>query len=371
MAQTAFFFDEQCFWHFGGNYASVLPVGGLVQPQVAGGLPENPETKRRLKNLIDVTGLSAELACQSAAPASREDLQRVHPAAYLDEFKRLSDTGGGELGTRAPFGGGGYEIAALSAGLVKQALQSVLDGEFANAYALSRPPGHHCLPDQPMGFCLLANIAIAIEAAKARNPDLRFAVIDWDVHHGNGTEAIFVDRGDVLTISIHQENCFPLDTGGVDMRGHGTGENANINIPLPPGSGHRTYLSSIETIVVPALRRFQPDAIIVACGFDAVSTDPLSRMLCSATTYADMTERLMQVAGDLCGHRLVMAHEGGYSEVYVPFCGHLVLQKMAGSTVRIDDPMGERISAQQPTARLQAFQDEWVRDLAGALGIRP
>ena len=113
---TGFFMDERCFWHAGGNYAFTMPVGGLVQPLAAGGLPENPETKRRLRNLMEVTGLMAELDLRSAAPASREDLLRVHPAAYLDDFKRLSDAGGGELGLRTPFAAGGFEIAALSAG---------------------------------------------------------------------------------------------------------------------------------------------------------------------------------------------------------------------------------------------------------------
>ncbi len=370
MGKTGFFFDERCFWHFGGNYASILPVGGLVQPQIAGGLPENPETKRRLKNLIDVTGLSNELDCRSAEPVTREDLLRVHSASYIDEFSRLSDAGGGELGTRAPFGPGGFEIATLSAGLVSQALKNVLSSNLANAYALSRPPGHHCLPTDPMGFCLLANIAIAIEAAKAENPGMRTAVIDWDVHHGNGTESIFYDRDDVLTISLHQENCFPLDSGDAQQRGSGKGEEYNINIPLPPGSGHTTYLRAFEQIVIPALRNFCPDVVVVACGFDAVSTDPLARMLCSATTFAQMTGQLMQSAGELCDGKIVMAHEGGYSEVYVPFCGHLVIERLSGSGIRIDDPMHERIKGQQPTERVQAFQNQWVSDLAEAFGLR-
>ncbi len=367
---TGFFFDEHCFWHFGGNYASVFPVGGLVQPPAAGGLPENPETKRRLKNLIDVTGLARELDCRSAEPAAREDILKIHPASYIDEFKQLSDLGGGELGLRAPFGPGGYEIAALSAGLAIEALRSVITGRSDNAYALSRPPGHHCLPDTPMGFCLLANIAIAIEAAKVTEPDLRIAVIDWDVHHGNGTEAIFLDRSDVLTISLHQENCFPFDSGAAGQRGSGAGEGFNVNIPLPPGSGHKTYLAAMEQIVLPALNRFRPDVIIVACGFDAAGTDPLARMLCSATTFGQMTAMTMEAAAHLCAGRLVLVHEGGYSEAYVPFCGHLVLEVMSGTANRIEDPMYERVMAQQPTIRLQGFQDQWIGDLALELGLR-
>ena len=188
---TGFFMDERCFWHFGGSYAFMAPVRGYVQPMIAGGLPENPETKRRLVNLLRVTGLIDRLAVASAPPATTEDLRRCHPAPYLDEFERLSDAGGGELGLRTPFGHGGFEIAAQSAGLVKATLAAVLNGEHATAYALSRPPGHHCLPDTPMGFCLLANAAIAIEAALAAGLAERIAVIDWDVHHGNGTEHIF------------------------------------------------------------------------------------------------------------------------------------------------------------------------------------
>ena len=167
MPRTGFYSDERCFWHSGGNYALTVPVGGIVQPVAGDGFPESPETKRRLRNLVEVTGLLRELDLRSALPATHEDLTRVHPESYLAEFRRLSDAGGGELGLRTPFGPGGYEIAALSAGLATEALRAVLKGKHANAYALSRPPGHHCLPDFPNGFCLLANIAIAVEAALA------------------------------------------------------------------------------------------------------------------------------------------------------------------------------------------------------------
>ena len=162
-----------------------------------------------MKNLMDVTGLSNDLVMQSAPMADREALLRIHPSAYLDEFKRLSDAGGGELGRRTPFGPGGFELAALSTGLAIAALNQVLSGQLTNAYALSRPPGHHCLPDDPNGFCLFNNIAVAIEAARASGQARRFAVLDWDVHHGNGTEAIFYDDPDVLTVSIHQDRNYP------------------------------------------------------------------------------------------------------------------------------------------------------------------
>ena len=221
--KTGFFWDERCFWHAGGNYTFTMPIGGLVQPLAGGGLPENPETKRRLKNLMDVTGLMAELSVQSAPPATRQMLERVHPAHYLDAFKAASDSGGGELGHHTPFGQGGYDIAAVSAGLAISAVDAVASGALQNAYALSRPPGHHCEPETPMGFCLLANIAIAVEAALAKGSVSRVAVLDWDVHHGNGTEAIFYDREDVLTISLHQDRNYPKTTGALTDRGRAAG----------------------------------------------------------------------------------------------------------------------------------------------------
>ena len=364
MTRTAFFWDERCFWHGGGNYAFTLPIGGLVQPLAAGGLPENPETKRRLKNLLDVTGLVKDLEAQTAEPASWEDLARVHPESFLREFKAMSDAGGGELGLRTPFAAGGFELAALSAGLAKAALFSVLTGAARNAYSLSRPPGHHCLPDWPNGFCLLANLAIAVRAARAERLVGRVAVIDWDVHHGNGTEAIFIEDADTLTISLHQEHNYPVDTGDADVIGDGNGKGANMNIPLPPGAGHATYLEAMERIVMPALQRFRPDVIVIACGFDAAAIDPLGRMLATADTFRQMTRIVQAAADDLCGGRLMMAHEGGYSEVYVPFCGHAVLEEMSGSAIHATDPFAEIFAKRQPNARLEAVYSDMLGDLA-------
>ncbi len=362
--KTGFFWDERCFWHSGGNYALTMPVGGLVQPATAGGFPDSPETKRRLKNLIDVTGLIHDLRAQSAEPATWEDLARVHPESYLRKFKDLSDNGGGEIGLRAPFAQDGFEIACTSAGLAKGALFSVLEGNLQNAYALSRPPGHHCLPDFPNGFCLLANIAIAVEAALANGLTDRVAILDWDVHHGNGTEAIFYDRDDVLTISLHQERNYPMDTGDAEDRGVGAGVGYNLNIPLPPGGGHALYLDVMERIALPALEAFRPDVIIVACGFDAAAVDPLSRMMATAETFRAMTAQIMEAAADLCDDKLVLIHEGGYSEVYVPFCGHHVLQELSQSDISAADPLAQTLDARQPSAKLQQMHGAFITELA-------
>lgn len=361
---AGFFWDERCFWFGGGNYAFTQPVGGLVQPLAAGGLPESPETKRRFKNLLEATGLWSHLDTRSAPSAAWEDLARVHPETYLRAFQDASKTGG-ELGLRTPFGVGGFDQCALSAGLAMCAVGAVMSGEMTRAYALSRPPGHHCLPDWPNGFCLMANIAIAVEAARAAHStpgDIKVAVLDWDVHHGNGTEAIYLDRADTLTISLHQERNYPTDTGEAEVRGR---DFSNVNVPLPPGAGHATYMRAMDHIVLPALHRFDPDLIVVACGYDAAAIDPLSRMLATADTFRQMTLQVMEAADRLCDGRLVLVHEGGYSEVYVPFCGHAVIEALTddpGPTA--PDPFADTFAARQPGPRFQAMADAWVDDLA-------
>ncbi|MEM9250156.1 MAG: class II histone deacetylase [Pseudomonadota bacterium] len=359
---TGFFWDERCFWHHGGQYALTMPVGGFVQP--GGGLPDSPETKRRFLNLLHVSGLAGELRMSNAAPATRADLERVHPAAYLDRFEALSQEGGGELGLRAPFGQDGYATAAVSAGLAKAALSAVLRGDLQNAYALSRPPGHHCLPDTPMGFCVLANIAIALETARAEGLVDRVAVVDWDVHHGNGTEAIYYDRADTLTISLHQERNFPLDTGGAEARGGAAGGGANLNVPLPPGTGHSGFLNAWDRFVGPALEAFRPEAIVIACGFDAAAPDPLSATMATAETFGELTARARRAAEALCDGKLVLVHEGGYSEAYVPFCGHAVMEDLSGSSLRVPDPMAATLRARQPGPRFDAMLEETFDDIA-------
>ena len=262
----------------------------------------------------------------------------------------------GDIGFEARFSQGGFEIAALSAGLAVTALCDVWAGRVSNAYVLSRPPGHHCLPDQGMGFCLLANIPIALEALRAEVGPLRAAVVDWDVHHGNGTEAIYLERADTLTISLHQEACFPHDTGMAENRGKGAGLAANLNIPLLPGSGHAAYLQAMDLLVLPALRAFRPDIVVIACGLDANALDPLARMLAHTDTFRAMTGRMLTAAAELCGGRLIAVHEGGYAEAVVPFCGLAVIEALSGERTPVIDPFLSLIEAQQPPPEMIAFQ---------------
>ena len=204
---------------------------------------------------------------------------------------------------------------------------------------MSKPPGHHCLPETPMGFCLLANIAIAIEAAKENNGLERIVVLDWDVHHGNGTQSIFYERDDVLTISLHQEGCFPPAYSGAEDLGSGRGTRYNINLPLLSGGGHRAYEYALDRVAMPTIARYKPE-IIVASGYDADGFDPLGRMLLHSESYRMMTEKIMSLSNACCDGRLVIVHEGGYAESHVPFCVHSVVE-----TTKVIDPSLEMMVA--------------------------
>lgn len=355
MPKTGLCFDERTLWHTMSAHTLYIPSGGWLQPMTTIGHAESPETKRRLKSLLDVSGLTAQLDVTSAPAATEDQLLRIHPASYLARFRSASAKAGGDLGEGAPFGNGSYEIACLSAGLAIHALDQVLTGDWANAYSISRPPGHHCLPDFPMGFCLLANIPIAIEAARAKHGLSKIAVVDWDVHHGNGTQSIFYDRPDVLTISMHQAGCYPSNSGLTHERGIGAGVGANINIPLLPGGGHAEYLAAMDQIVLPALNRFRPELIVIASGLDANGFDPLARMQATSETFRLMARMMMQTASSL-NASLVAIHEGGYSEAMVPFCGLAIIEELSGIRTQIVDPFLGALEASQPPTEFHALE---------------
>ena len=352
--RPAFYFHEQTLWFSAGQSALVVPVGGWVQPPASGGHADSPEPKSRTVSLAAVSGLFDAYDRKVAPEATREALLAIHPASYLDQLKEVSDTGGGSLHPTAPFAAGSYEIALLSAGQAFAAVTDVAGGERRRAYAITRPSGHHCLPDTPMGFCLLANVAVAVRAAQAKGRK-RIVVIDWDVHHGNGTEACFYDDPSVLTVSIHQESCFPPgQSGGADARGAGAGEGFNLNVPLWPGSGHAVYMAALEHIVLPAVADFAPDMIIIVNGLDANAVDPLARMLLHAGSFRAMTEAVSKLADTVCEGRLAVVQEGGYSDAYVPFCAHAVMAGLAGADDPVEDPFMGIVSAQQPGADFNA-----------------
>lgn len=345
--RPGFYFHEHTLWFTAGQSALVQPVGGWVQPPAGAGHADSPEPKRRLHSLMQVSGLIRAFDVLEAPPATEAELRRIHPQTYLDAFRALSDAGGGALDPTAPFGPGSYEIAALSAGLVLRAVTDVARGARTRAYAVSRPSGHHCLPDQPMGFCLFANVAIAVRAAQAQGVR-RIAVLDWDVHHGNGTEACFIDDPDVLVLSIHQEGCFPPGASGrAEDRGIGAGLGTTVNVPLWPGSGHAAYLAAFETILAPAIDAFAPEMIIVVNGLDANGVDPLARMLAHSDTFRSLTSGVLALADRHCQGRCIFVQEGGYAESYVPFCAHAVLEEIAGIRTSVEDPFLSLLEMQQ------------------------
>ncbi len=339
---TGFIHHESYLWHDTRSAGLYLPAGGLIEPDVHS---ESPETKRRLRNLMEVSGLLDQLVRIAPRSATEEEVLRFHTADYLSRLKEMSVDNGGDAGATTPFGPGSYEIALLSAGGVIRAVEAVLDGDVDNAYALVRPPGHHAVSDMGIGFCLLGNAVIAIKHAFAARGVERVVTVDWDVHHGNGTQSGFYDDPNVLTISIHQDDCFPPESGSGSQTGEGRGEGFNINVPLPAGSGRGAYNAVMDRVVVPAIEAFKPDLIVIPCGFDANAYDPLGRMQLSSQAFRDMTRTVMQLAESVCGGRLVMCHEGGYSAAYVPFCGHAVIEEMSGAEHVIEDPFCEYIEA--------------------------
>jgi len=301
-----------------------------------------------------------------------EELCRFHAAEYVERIRQQSEAGGGEAGVITPFGSGSYEIALLAAGGAIVAVDAVLDGEVENVYALVRPPGHHAVRDTGIGFCLFGNVAIAVLHARHVRGLERVAVVDWDVHHGNGTEDAFYDDPSVLTISIHQDGCFPPGSGPVDRMGEGPGEGFNVNVPLPPGSGDGAYHAAFERVVLPALHSFDPELVVVASGFDANGMDPLGRMLLHSGSYRWMTRQLLDAAAETSEDRLVMCHEGGYSTAVVPFCGLAVLEELSGIGTGVSDPfleilepaVGHELTSQQ---NAQIAQAERVLQLALAV----
>ena len=359
--RTGWLFEERYLWHDTGTAAGLLASGRWLEPLTH---VESPATKRRLQSLMAVSGLLDDLVVLRAREATTDELLTVHTPEYVDRIEVLSEGAGGDAGDgTSPFGHGGVQIARLSAGGAITAVEAVVTGAVDRVYALVRPPGHHALPNRGMGFCTFNNIAIAIRHVQRAHGVARVAVVDWDVHHGNGTQAIFYDDPNVLTISVHQDRCFPIDSGGCDERGAGAGIGANLNIPLPAGSGDGAYVEAFTRVIVPALERFQADLVVVASGFDANAYDPMGRMQLHSDTYRALTEILLASTGG----RLAMVHEGGYSEFYVPFCGLAVAETLAGRRTEVIDPYLEetRLIAGQGLSRAQREAIETAASAAG------
>ncbi len=365
---TGFLWHELYAWHDTGTGAWVMPAALTVQPL---GHIESAEGKRRIRNLVEVSGLIDHLVQLRPRPATEDEILRLHTREYVERIKKLSSQAGGEAGEETPFGRGSYEIALLAAGGCITAVDAVLDARVDNAYALVRPPGHHAEKDQGRGFCIFGNIALAAMHARQARGLSRVAIVDWDVHHGNGTEHAFYSDPTVLTLSIHQDNNYPPASGAITATGEGAGRGYNINIPLPPGSGVGAYVATFERVVVPALMAFRPELILIASGLDASAMDPLASMMMTSEGYRTLTRTVLAVARDVCGGRLVACHEGGYSPAYVPYCGLAIIEELAGLRTGLDDPL-LGLLAGFGGQEIQPHQEAVVRQAAKlAAGLSP
>ncbi|WP_433260547.1 class II histone deacetylase [Actinosynnema sp. CS-041913] len=365
---TGYVYHELYGWHDTGTHAGLVPADPRrgVQPFRHF---ENPEAKRRVHELVVATGLLDKLTRLAPRPATDDEILLVHTPGHLQRLTDANDTGGDAGDGGSPFGRGSLDIARLAIGGVVRSVEAVLDQEVDNAYALIRPPGHHAVPDSGMGFCMLANIAIAVQAARRTRGVGRIAVVDIDVHHGNGTQTVFWEDRDVLALSLHQDRVFPPNSGFVTERGAGEGFGYTLNLPLPPGTGTGGYLEAMRRVVLPALHRYRPDLIMVAAGFDANALDPLARMMLTPRGYREIARMLVDAAAELCDGRIVCAHEGGYDEAYVPFCAHAVIEVLAGVEEPFPDPfrfdnLGQQELQPHQEAAIEAAE-ELVDDICG------
>jgi len=276
--------------------------------------PERPERIRAVLSLLDRSGLRQELAAVPVRDAEDAWLTQVHTPQYVAEVTAASRLAIGHpvyLGHETPVSAGSAGAARKAAGAVLAAADRVMAGELKNAFCLVRPPGHHAVADHAMGFCVFNNVAVGARYLQRRHGVGRVLIVDWDVHHGNGTQAAFWTDPTVFYFSVHQYPFYP-GSGAADERGAGAGEGTTLNAPLPAGSDDKAYLDLFERVLVPAAEGFGPDFVLVSAGFDAHRAEFLGDMRLTEDGFARLTGVVKGLADRLCGGRLVSVLEGGY-----------------------------------------------------------
>ena len=329
--------------------------------------PENGDRARNMLTILQRGPINAVLDWYQGESAQRTDLERFHASGYLNELESIPLTETRKFSSTTVFGPGSYQICCAAAGQTIAAANHVFDGVSKIAYALLRPPGHHAQPQMADGYCFFNNIGVAIEALRARGLK-KAAVIDWDVHHGNGTQQGFYDDADILTVSLHMNHgawgSTHPQTGAVDEVGSGNGVGKNINLPMPYGSGDIAYLRVFDEIIEPAVRAHQPELLFIANGQDANQFDPNGRQLLSMNGFYELGKRARALADECCCGRLVLAQEGGYAISYAAYCLHASLDGVLQRPAGLPDPLAYM---REDCAGLNDFVSQWRHCYAAAV----
>jgi acetoin utilization deacetylase AcuC-like enzyme len=317
----------------------------IVNDRVAGWLDvPHAESAARLSRawqVMERAGVLERVERVPAREATDDELLLVHTPEHLEALRAAAPSHGVvTIGPEARIGPASWEAASLGVGGLLECVDRVMAGDLENAYALCRPPGHHASAGQAMGFCLFNAVAIAARHLQTRHGIERVAIVDWDVHHGNGTQDLFYDDGSVLFVSLHQDGLYPADTGRLQERGSGAGEGATVNVPLPAGTGDDGYRLAFSRVVEPVLRRFEPQFLLLSSGQDAAASDPLGRMSVTTEGFRSLAASARGLAGEICGGRVVALQEGGYSVDHMPLCTLATVEGLADLPPSWDrDPM--------------------------------
>jgi acetoin utilization deacetylase AcuC-like enzyme len=313
------------------------------------GHPESPERLEHIDRALDASGMRSRLQQLEPEPIALERLQRVHAARYIESVERIARQGGGGLmgrGDETYVSPRSFEAARLASGGVVTAVEAVLRGELDNALALVRPPGHHAFRDHGEGFCLFNNVAIATATARHDLGVERVLIVDFDVHHGNGTQAIFYDDPSVLFFSIQQWGIYP-GTGHWSEAGAGAGVGYTVNVPLIAGWGDAMYARIFDDLLAPIARRFEPQLILASAGYDPHWSDRLGSMTVSDLGFFNLARKLVGLAGELCQGRLVLTLEGGYGLQGLAYGVVATFAALLGDE-RFTDPVGPSPHPERP-----------------------
>jgi acetoin utilization deacetylase AcuC-like enzyme len=303
------------------------------------GHPERPERLAAVMARLQEKGLLQQLVEYPVGEASLEAIQRVHSVDYILSLEAACVRGFARLDVDTYVTDASFRLARRARGGLLHLVDAVMQRRADNGFALIRPPGHHARPFASMGFCLFGNVAAAARHAQARYGIERVLIVDFDVHHGNGTQEIFYEDPDVLVVSSHQHPCYP-GTGMAREVGSGAGTGATLNIPYPPGTGDEQILRAYREVVLPVADRFRPELVLVSAGFDAHHLDPLADGAMSAGGFGELMRLLLGIADAHCGGRLVAALEGGYHSEALAESVRACITVMHDPQAGIEDAIG-------------------------------